>query len=243
MVRKDYACGDGIVFPEGGWSFNGKVSSVFQAHAGKSIPLYKYNHELVEMIAECLYSKHKGKFRVLDVGCSTGELEIDLNNYFGDCITVDAIDTSEDMINLCLAYGSFQNSKNYKFQCCELSNTKFRNKYDLIVILYTLQFIKDIEGFAKSLKKYIKKDSVVVIADKFVCREPLKNFLYTQFKMKNYTKEEIKGKEKALKNIQNPVSYGVIDYLSRSLGLYNFEQVLQCYQFRTYVLYGRDFIK
>jgi len=235
-MGKMYACGDGIVFPEGGWSFEGKVPSIFQTHAGKSIPLYKYNHELVKMVADSIYES-KSKLKVLDIGCSTGELEVKLSDYYGECIEVDAIDTSEGMINLCPV------SKNYRFKCCDILNAKLKGKYDLIVILYTLQFVKDIEGFVKSLKRYVKKDSVIVIADKFVCREPLNNYLYTRFKEKEYSKDEIKGKDKALKNIQKPISYGTIDYFARELGLYNFEQVLQCFQFKTYILYGKEIFK
>lgn len=234
-----YYCGDGIIFSEGGWKFDKDVSKVFQTHAEKSIPLYLQNHELVKIVVSYLLNNkkfRKRRLKILDIGCSVGSLEIKLDKYFGKLVKIDAIDKSEFMIKRCHKLDSCM------FYCGELDSVGLRGKYDLVVVLYMLQFVKDIEGFVENLKKYVKKDSVLIIADKFNSDRVLCNCLYKQFKKIEYTDEEILGKEKSLKNVQNTIDYSVIDYITRKLKLKNFEKVMQGFQFETFIVYGEDIL-
>ena len=51
------------------WSFDEKVSKVFDSHVNQSIPLYKEFHEQIASISE-FYCKDNSV--IYDLGCSTG---------------------------------------------------------------------------------------------------------------------------------------------------------------------------
>ena len=64
------------------WSFNEKVSKVFDSHVNQSIPLYDEFHKQMSKIAE-FYCKDDSL--IYDLGCSTGNFikEISKVNVYG----------------------------------------------------------------------------------------------------------------------------------------------------------------
>ena len=80
------------------WSFNAKVSKVFDDHVKQSIPLYKEFHSQISKIAE-FYCKDESL--IYDLGCSTGNFICEISNIKRNNLSIVGIDNSKKMIDIC----------------------------------------------------------------------------------------------------------------------------------------------
>ena len=80
------------------WSFDTKVSKVFDNHVRQSIPLYDEFHKQTSKIAE-FYCKDNSV--IYDLGCSTGNFINEISKLKKDNLNIIGIDDSKKMIELC----------------------------------------------------------------------------------------------------------------------------------------------
>ena len=80
------------------WSFNSKVSKVFDNHVRQSIPLYNEFHKQMSKIAE-FYCKDNSL--VYDLGCSTGNFILEISKIKKNNLEIVGIDDSKKMIEIC----------------------------------------------------------------------------------------------------------------------------------------------
>ena len=200
--------GDKLSASNSGWKFSGNTVAAFDAHALKSIPLYKEGHNLIVKLSDFFLSD---KSVCYEVGCSTGELthKLAVNNKFKN-IEVIGIDVEEDMLVAA------------KEKCIQDTNVTFINddvinldlkKSDLIIFYYTLQFIrpKVRQLVVDKIYEALNWGGAFILFEKVRANDArfqdIMSTLYVDFKLDNgFSPEEIIGKTRSLKGILEPFS-------------------------------------
>jgi len=101
--------------------------------------------------------KIEKEFSILDFGCGTGLLSYNFKN---DVKKIVGIDKSIKMVE---EFNKKSNNKNIKAYCKDLKDVN--ETFDLIISSMTFHHIKDIENLLKNMKKILKKDGFICIAD------------------------------------------------------------------------------
>ena len=69
----------GIMKKRGAWSFGGKVPNKFEKHIENSIPYYLEGHEIIKKNFQIFFLFDSSQ--CYDIGCSTGNLLINLSKF------------------------------------------------------------------------------------------------------------------------------------------------------------------
>ena len=90
--------GDNISSENANWKFSGDMVKEFEDHVSKSVPIYKRGHEMIIQLSDFFVKKDS---LVYDIGCSTGNLLINLakHNSIKDNAKFIGIDVERDMID------------------------------------------------------------------------------------------------------------------------------------------------
>ncbi len=119
--------------------------------------IFPLNREKISFIKKFLFPENK---KILDIGCATGELAIELNKSGYD---VTGIDIDEDMIALAKSY-SQQTNENIRFfigDMLKLSNYFKINEFDLIICwgntIPHLNNLSEIKKFIHECNKVLNK--------------------------------------------------------------------------------------
>lgn len=235
-----FKCGNGLAFPRGGWRFNRDVAEVFHDHVNMSIPGYSLVHRYISEI--CSSQVINGKtLRVLDLGCSIGELEkriIEDNNID---ISIDAVDNSVDMLK---SPDLFVDDRVY-YTCQDIVDyvESCSKKYDIVTVLYVLQFLSENrrERLIQKLERVISDDTTLIFADKFVTTnafvDNLNEGLLRDFKRQSgFTREEIRGKRESLAGVQLRIQDGVQDRIAQQLKFGTVELLDSSLNFKCYMM-------
>jgi len=214
--------GDGLQVDNANWSFQGEVSRSFDEHASKSIPFYKEGHELICNLSDFFI---KNDSICYDIGCSTGELLIQLakHNTHKANARFHGIDIEADMIQLAQEKIKQNNFANVETCVDNVLQYDFEST-DMITSYYLVQFIRPserqqlIDKIYKSLKwggAFIMFEKVRGADARF---QDIMTSLYTDFKLKKgYRPEEIVAKTRSLKGVLEPFStQGNLDLLKRA---------------------------
>jgi tRNA (cmo5U34)-methyltransferase len=214
-----HGVGDGLVAANSRWSFAGDVSTGFDAHVEKSVPLYHEGHALVVRLSDFFLGD---KSLCYEIGCSTGKLTSALARHHEakGCRFV-GLDVEADMV------------KQAKQRCMPFDNvaiveadtTSFEfEKADLIVAYYTLQFIhpKLRQQLVDKIFQALNWGGAFILFEKV--RAPDARFqdivtqLYIDYKLeRGYSSGEIVGKARSLKGVLEPFStQGNLDMLARA---------------------------
>jgi tRNA (cmo5U34)-methyltransferase len=215
-------CGDNLFFEEGQWQFNEKVSRVFPIHARKSIPGYQNVHDIVSSIVQLSSTNHEN-LRILDIGCSIGELEGKIINKVKSNFTLYAVDSSDSMIQSCESMIRDDRVRFVYADAREYLRFFIKNNcsLDIIISLYTLQFLSEQDQYylLKMISHALSPGGIFILADKFITRNDELNSImrgnYEKFKIQQgFTQEEINGKSSALSGVQHCIPYPS-DFLSK----------------------------
>ena len=98
-MKSKIKVGDNITTSSTNWTFSGKTAKNFTSHAIKSIPYYKDGHDLILEISDYFLNKNS---KVLDIGCSNGDLLNQLKNRHKNKKGLEllGIDNEKDMVNV-----------------------------------------------------------------------------------------------------------------------------------------------
>lgn len=198
------------------WKFDKNVAKNFNSHVIKSVPFYNISHDLCVSLSE-FFLKENG--RCYDIGCSNGALlsKIKLKNH-GKKIDLIGIDNSKPMISI-----ARNKNKTIKFKHCNLEKISFL-KSDLILSLYTIQFMKPKyrQSLFNKIYKSLNWGGAFVLFEKIrgddARFQDIMTFLYFDFKSDNgLSSSEILNKEISLRSVLEPyTSQANIDYLKRA---------------------------
>jgi len=222
-MAKIGSVGDGISADNANWSFGGTVAETFDAHVGKSVPLYGEGHGLVCGLSDFFI---KSDSLVYDLGCSTGSLTLALARHQSCKPTARyiGVDIEPDMVAKAEKKRAQLGLRNVSFVTDDASQIDLQ-PCDLVVAYYTVQFVRPSrrQELIDRIYKALQWGGALILFEKV--RGPDARFqdivtaMYSyDYKLKQgYDAEEIVSKARSLKGIMEPFStQGNVDMLKRA---------------------------
>ena len=212
--RERTKVGDAIQTANARWTFGGDVSSKFDEHVERSVPLYGEGHDLVVKLSDFFVQDDS---TVYELGCSTGALLAALAERHADRpARFVGIDREQGMVDRATA-------RLGEVRCQDLLDIELEPA-DLIVSYYTLQFVrpKHRQLLFDRIYKALHWGGAFLLFEKV--RAPDARFqdicaaVYSDYKLdRGYDPEEIVAKARSLKGVLEPFSTeGNLDLLSRA---------------------------
>ena len=171
------------------WTFDDKVAEIFPSHARQHIP--GYDRVIQKTLDIC--ADYCADSAIVDVGCAVGETLTQLHhqgftNLYG-------IDNSQSMLDRC--------PKNIGAEYILSDNFNIDLKFDVIIINWTLHFIKDKKNYLEQVRKRLNPGGTLVLTDK--TSEDLFTLKhYHNIKRQNGVSEaEVVAKQKSLENVMH----------------------------------------
>lgn len=175
-------------------SFNFNEIENFDNHINLSIPNYDFLKNHIKFFIEAI---QEDDTNVLDLGCSTGSLLIELDkkeniNYYG-------YDISNLIPNI--------KSDNLKFIKEDLDKIDFPDNASVITSIFTLQFLPSNKrkNVLKKIYNSLNKGAYFIMCEKIYLEdknlENLNNIIYYKYKRKNFSDTEILKKQEELANV------------------------------------------
>ncbi len=210
--------GDGIRAGNANWRFDGDVVDQFEAHVGKSVPLYEEGHALIEKLSDYFV---KDDSVCYELGASTGKLSHRLasRHDFRDARFI-GLEKEADMVEK--ARELYQ-KPNLTFLEADVTDFSYE-KADLIVAYYTVQFIhpKLRQQLIDTVYEQLHWGGAFIMYEKVrgsdARFQDILTGLYTDYKLdQGYSAEEIVAKSRSLKGVLEPFStQGNLDMLRRA---------------------------
>jgi SAM-dependent methyltransferase len=157
------------------WSHNAHLKS------DKILNVIKQRNQYVIDVSRKFLSK---KSKILDVGCGSGELVIDLLKLGFDA---EGIDFSESMIKKAKRQAMKNKVEKNKFIYDSFFDHSFNSKFDLICANGFIEYISEdqLKQFLKKTHNLLSKNGILIINSR--------NRLFNIFSYNDYTKDEIKN--------------------------------------------------
>jgi tRNA (cmo5U34)-methyltransferase len=176
----------------------------------RSVPKYKeVQNDIISLSLNYINDNSK----ILDLGCSTGSLLLDLSKSSKKKnLKFLGIDSSPNMIDI--ANKKILRSKtknNFEFICSDFLKFKTSEKFSIIFMNYTLQFVRPLERqkLVNKIYKLLSKNGIFIICEKILSKNSIFNRqfidIYHNYKInQGYSNTEIQKKREALENILVP---------------------------------------
>ena len=205
---KKIKVGSNIKVRNASWSFDKGIFKKFDQHINKSIPLYKWSHDIGLDVSDFFLPNGNTFY---DLGCSTGSFVKSLSiRHSNKNIKVFGIDEIQEMVNQ--SKKNNKQFKNVKILKGDITKIKF-NEPNFISSFYTIQFIKPSkrQKLIDKIYKSLLWGGGFLIFEKV--RAPDARFqdmittIYNDFKLSNgFSADEIINKTKSLKGVMEPFS-------------------------------------
>ncbi len=220
------------------FDFGKNTVQVFDDMLNRSVPFYS---EIQRMIAEMAGYFAVEKTHLYDLGCSTGETFLSLDQKIPPEVMFIGIDSSEDMLEK--ARKKLEDAKishKYELIRSDLNQGVNIENASVVIMNLTLQFIRPLyrERLVRSIAEGIQENGCFIVVEKVLSPNSLVNRLfiklYYDFKKRSgYNELEIKQKREALENVLIPYHYDE----NRQLLLANGFKSCECF-FRWYNFCG-----
>jgi tRNA (cmo5U34)-methyltransferase len=214
--------GDGLEANNANWNFKGDVAKNFVAHVSKSVPYYFDGHKLVCSISDFFIKEDS---LVYELGCSTGELILNLSKYnkLKPEVEFIGIDRVEDMIKEAEKRKKELKINNVDFFVDDIVQYELEST-DMVIAYYTVQFIRPSEKqrLINKIFNALKWGGAFLMFEKVRANDArfqdMMASIYNDYKLEQgYTPEEIITKSRSLKGVLEPFStQGNIDLLKRA---------------------------
>lgn len=168
------------------WQFDDDVAEIFPQHARQHIP----NYDQVLNLSLDVCNDYSKTSKILDVGCATGETLklLEQNNF----TNIYGVDNSKSMIKHYTGSGKILLSENFPVDT---------GTFDVILMNWTLHFIKDKTKYLTDVFNGLNNDGVFVLTDK-TSLDPYSIKFYHQYKRsKGVSEQAIRQKELDIKDI------------------------------------------
>ncbi|MFP6184329.1 carboxy-S-adenosyl-L-methionine synthase CmoA [Helicobacter pylori] len=224
--------------------FDEKVAHVFDDMLERSIPYY---HEMLDLgayfiaqnLKENIYPKSLPKSLpkplIYDLGCSTGNFFIALNQQIQQDIELVGIDNSMPMLKK--AQEKLKDFNNVRFECMDFLEVEFREA-SAFSLLFVLQFVRPMqrEVLLKKIYNSLALNGVLLVGEKIMSEDRILDkqmielyYLYKQ--NQGYSHNEIAFKREALENVLVPYSLKENVALLESVGFKHVEAVFKWVNF------------
>lgn len=195
----------------GPFTFNHEVAAVFPDMIQRSVPGYGFTLDLITDVARLLVQENSC---IYDLGCSLGAITLALKSGViasginPRSVTIHAIDSSEAMLSRAQEHiGAFQASVPIVLHCADILRHEYQNA-SLIVLAYTLQFIKPEQrlGLLQKIHAGLNPGGGLILVEKIHDEDDrlqdISTELHHEFKRRNgYSELEIAQKRQALENV------------------------------------------
>ncbi len=196
-----------IVANEGDWAFDAQVAQNFDEHIRKSVPFYDEIQSMVLKLSEWFVRDNSV---IYDLGSATGETISRLTRrYAGRKVKFVAVDSSKDMMEQ--ARRKVQ-AENVVFHANDVMDEKIRVA-DLVICLYTLQFlkIKDRRKVLRTIFQGLDSGGAAIIVEKIRGEsslfEAIWTELYSDYKLRGgLTEKQILQKACSIRGIVRPLT-------------------------------------
>ncbi len=224
--------------------FDEKVAHVFDDMLERSIPYY---HEMLDLgayfiaqnLKENIYPKSLPKPLpkplIYDLGCSTGNFFIALNQQIQQDIELVGIDNSMPMLKK--AQEKLKDFNNVRFECMDFLEVEFKEA-SAFSLLFVLQFVRPMqrEMLLKKIYNSLALNGVLLVGEKIMSEDRILDkqmielyYLYKQ--NQGYSHNEIAFKREALENVLVPYSLKENIALLESVGFKHVEAVFKWVNF------------
>ncbi|EMH01566.1 carboxy-S-adenosyl-L-methionine synthase CmoA [Helicobacter pylori] len=224
--------------------FDEKVAHVFDDMLERSIPYY---HEMLNLgayfiaqnLKENIYPKSLPKPLpkplIYDLGCSTGNFFIALNQQIQQDIELIGIDNSMPMLKK--AQEKLKDFNNVRFECMDFLEVEFKEA-SAFSLLFVLQFVRPMqrEVLLKKIYNSLALNGVLLVGEKIMSEDRILDkqmielyYLYKQ--NQGYSHNEIAFKREALENVLVPYSLKENIALLESVGFKHVEALFKWVNF------------
>ncbi|MFB1344862.1 carboxy-S-adenosyl-L-methionine synthase CmoA [Helicobacter pylori] len=220
--------------------FDEKVAHVFDDMLERSIPYY---HEMLDLgayfiaqnLKENIHPKSLPKPLIYDLGCSTGNFLIALNQQIQQDIELVGIDNSMPMLKK--AQEKLKDFNNARFECMDFLEVEFKEA-SAFSLLFVLQFVRPMqrEVLLKKIYNSLALNGVLLVGEKIMSEDRILDkqmielyYLYKQ--NQGYSHNEIAFKREALENVLVPYSLKENVALLESVGFKHVEAVFKWVNF------------
>ncbi len=224
--------------------FDEKVAHVFDDMLERSIPYY---HEMLDLgayfiaqnLKENIYPKSLPKPLpkplIYDLGCSTGNFFIALNQQIQQDIELVGIDNSMPMLKK--AQEKLKDFNNARFECMDFLEVEFKEA-SAFSLLFVLQFVRPMqrEVLLKKIYNSLALNGVLLVGEKIMSEDRILDkqmielyYLYKQ--NQGYSHNEIAFKREALENVLVPYSLKENIALLESVGFKHVEALFKWVNF------------
>ncbi|EJB96462.1 carboxy-S-adenosyl-L-methionine synthase CmoA [Helicobacter pylori] len=224
--------------------FDEKVAHVFDDMLERSIPYY---HEMLNLgayfiaqnLKENIYPKSLPKPLpkplIYDLGCSTGNFFIALNQQIQQEIELVGIDNSMPMLKK--AQEKLKDFNNVRFECMDFLEVEFKEA-SAFSLLFVLQFVRPMqrEVLLKKIYNSLALNGVLLVGEKIMSEDRILDkqmielyYLYKQ--NQGYSHNEIAFKREALENVLVPYSLKENIALLESVGFKHVEALFKWVNF------------
>ncbi|GAA8079882.1 carboxy-S-adenosyl-L-methionine synthase CmoA [Helicobacter pylori] len=224
--------------------FDEKVAHVFDDMLERSIPYYREMLNLgayfiAQNLKENIYPKSLPKPLpkplIYDLGCSTGNFFIALNQQIQQDIELVGIDNSMPMLKK--AQEKLKDFNNARFECMDFLEVEFKEA-SAFSLLFVLQFVRPMqrEVLLKKIYNSLALNGVLLVGEKIMSEDRILDkqmielyYLYKQ--NQGYSHNEIAFKREALENVLVPYSLKENVALLESVGFKHVEALFKWVNF------------
>jgi tRNA (cmo5U34)-methyltransferase len=218
------------------FDFGKNTAQVFDDMLSRSVPFY---NEIQRMIAELAAYFAVEDTNLYDLGCSTGETLITIDQKIPNRVKLIGIDSSENM--LAKAKNKMDESKvshKYELISSDLNQGINIDNASVVIMNLTMQFIRPLYRMkvVRSIAQGINEGGCFIVVEKALSSNSLINRLfiklYYEFKKRSgYDELEIKQKREALENVLIPYHYDENRQLLLENGFKNCDCFFRWYNF------------
>lgn len=221
------------------FEFDESVASVFDDMLSRSVPFYK---EVLSLCANFANKYATNSKTIYDLGCSTGSSLLEIYKKSDKNLKLIGIDESQAMIDLAqkksAAFGA-----NLELFCDDILNFDLTS-CDVVILNYTLQFIRPLEreNLCKKIYDSIEHGGVFIISEKVISEDKKFHKIlideYYDFKRsQGYSEYEISQKREALENILIPYTEDENKKMLIKAGFDRVETVFKWVNFATFIAF------
>ncbi len=224
--------------------FDEKVAHVFDDMLERSIPYY---YEMLDLGAYFIAQNLKENINpkslpkplpkplIYDLGCSTGNFFIALNQQIQQEIELVGIDNSMPMLKK--AQEKLKDFNNARFECMDFLEVEFKEA-SAFSLLFVLQFVRPMqrEVLLKKIYNSLTLNGVLLVGEKIMSEDRILDkqmielyYLYKQ--NQGYSHNEIAFKREALENVLVPYSLKENIALLESVGFKHVEALFKWVNF------------
>ena len=218
------------------FTFGKQTAAVFDDMLDRSVPFY---HEIQRMIGEIAADFSSEGTNLYDLGCSTGNTFLWLDQVVPQQVRFIGVDSSSDMLQRAREKFRQHGLRHpYTLLCADLNRGIRVTNASVVIMNLTLQFIRPLrrQQIIKRLADGIYEQGCLILIEKVLSPHSLLNRLFIRYyyafkERQGYSRMEIAQKREALENVLIPYRFEENQELLLSNGFKECDLFFKWYNF------------